>query len=326
MADDDTQIEIPRRGVGGEGSGCAPARKPVAIVGFPKRRASRRSSNRLSGDAAGGRPRDLRCLRRDRKELVRRVERAPVPAHRHRRRRYRRREPDDPLDRRPGAPPRSRRPTSCLFVVDAQIGITPGDEEVAQILRESKKPVLVIANKIDDPRMEPLALELHRLGLGDPIPISGLHGPRRRPTCSTRSLDYLEAHQTQGPRSRFRTRRSASAILGRRPERPARSTLLNKLVGSERVIVLRDPRHDPRLDRHDPRARRSHLRTRPTQRDCAASGKHRQGHRVLTRSCARSSPRERADVAPRPHRRDGRPLSTRISQWPTSRARPTARR
>src|SRR5674476_948081 len=63
-----------------------------------------------------------------------------------------------------------------LFVVDAQIGITPGDEEVAQILREAHKPVLVIANKIDDPRMEPLALELHRLGLGDPIPISGLHG------------------------------------------------------------------------------------------------------------------------------------------------------
>ncbi len=63
-----------------------------------------------------------------------------------------------------------------LFVVDAQLGITPGDEEVAQILRESRKPVLVLANKIDDPRQETLALELHRLGLGDPLPISGLHG------------------------------------------------------------------------------------------------------------------------------------------------------
>src|SRR5438445_13763660 len=63
-----------------------------------------------------------------------------------------------------------------LFVVDAQAGITPGDEEVAQILRESKKPILVIANKIDDPRQESLALELHRLGLGDPTPLSALHG------------------------------------------------------------------------------------------------------------------------------------------------------
>ena len=63
-----------------------------------------------------------------------------------------------------------------LFVIDAQAGITPGDEEVAQILRESRKPVLVIANKIDDPKHETLALELHKFGLGDPIPISGLHG------------------------------------------------------------------------------------------------------------------------------------------------------
>src|SRR3954452_24473184 len=63
-----------------------------------------------------------------------------------------------------------------LFVMDAQLGITPGDEEVAQILREAHKPVLVIANKIDDAKQESLALELHRLGLGDPIPINGLPG------------------------------------------------------------------------------------------------------------------------------------------------------
>src|SRR5437868_8654578 len=63
-----------------------------------------------------------------------------------------------------------------LFVVDARAGVTPGDEEVAQILRESRKPVMLLANKIDDPRDEPLMLELHKLGLGDPIPVSGLHG------------------------------------------------------------------------------------------------------------------------------------------------------
>ncbi len=63
-----------------------------------------------------------------------------------------------------------------LFVVDARQGVTPGDEEVAQILREARKPVIVLANKIDDPRQEPLVLELHRLGLGDPVPVSALHG------------------------------------------------------------------------------------------------------------------------------------------------------
>jgi len=63
-----------------------------------------------------------------------------------------------------------------LFVVDASAGVTPGDEEVADILRRARKPVLLIANKIDDPAQEHLALDLHRLGLGDPRPLSALHG------------------------------------------------------------------------------------------------------------------------------------------------------
>src|SRR6266545_3224627 len=63
-----------------------------------------------------------------------------------------------------------------LFVVDARAGVTPGDEEVADILRRARKPVLLIANKIDDPAQESLALDLHRLGLGEPRPISALHG------------------------------------------------------------------------------------------------------------------------------------------------------
>src|SRR5215218_3199904 len=63
-----------------------------------------------------------------------------------------------------------------LFVVDARAGVTPGDEELAGILRPSRKPVMLLANKLDDPSHESHALELHRLGLGDPIPISAVHG------------------------------------------------------------------------------------------------------------------------------------------------------
>ena len=63
-----------------------------------------------------------------------------------------------------------------LFVVDARQGITPGDEELAQILREAKKDVLVLANKVDDPGQTNLALRVPPLGFGDPFPISGLHG------------------------------------------------------------------------------------------------------------------------------------------------------
>jgi GTP-binding protein len=124
-----------------------------------------------------------------------------------------------------------------LFVIDAQIGITPGDEEVAQILRESKKPVLVLANKIDDPKQEALALELHRLGLGDPIPISGLHGTGTGDLLDE-MVDYLEAH---GSRDREQLPDSAIrvAILGR--PNVGKSSLLNKLVGRERVIVSEIP-------------------------------------------------------------------------------------
>src|SRR5712691_6779520 len=124
-----------------------------------------------------------------------------------------------------------------LFVIDAQAGITPGDEEVAQILRESKKPVLVIANKIDDPKQESLALELHKFGLGDPIPISGLHGHGTGDLLDE-IVDYLDAHggheRPELPEEAIRV-----AILGR--PNVGKSSLVNKLLGQERVIVSEIP-------------------------------------------------------------------------------------
>jgi GTPase len=124
-----------------------------------------------------------------------------------------------------------------LFVVDAQIGITHGDEEVAQILRESHKPVLVLANKIDDPRQDALAFELHRLGLGDPIPISALHGHGAGDLLDE-IVRYLEAHgaarRDELPESAIRV-----AILGR--PNVGKSSLVNALLGRERVIVSEVP-------------------------------------------------------------------------------------
>src|SRR5205823_10586547 len=64
-----------------------------------------------------------------------------------------------------------------VFLTDARVGITPGDEELAAILRVARKPVLLVANKIDDPDQDALAFEFHRLGLGDPIPLSAAHAP-----------------------------------------------------------------------------------------------------------------------------------------------------
>jgi GTPase len=124
-----------------------------------------------------------------------------------------------------------------LFVLDAQTGVTPGDEEVAQILREAKKPVLVLANKIDDPGQEALALELHRLGLGDPIPISALHGHGTGDLLDE-ILEYLEVHGGDG-RPELPADAIRVAILGR--PNVGKSSLVNKLLGRERVIVSEIP-------------------------------------------------------------------------------------
>ena len=121
-----------------------------------------------------------------------------------------------------------------LFVVDARAGVTPGDEELAQILREAKKNVLVLANKIDDPSQESLAYEFHRLGFGEPFPISALHGSNTGDLLDE-ILDLLPGESTRTvEEDAIRV-----AILGR--PNVGKSSLYNKLVGAERTIVSEVP-------------------------------------------------------------------------------------
>jgi GTPase len=124
-----------------------------------------------------------------------------------------------------------------LFVVDARAGITPGDEEVADILRRSGKRVVVLANKVDDPGRDLEAVEFHRLGLGEPFPVSAVHGH------GTGDLLDLVVEELRGlaPTGRAEVGEDAIrvAILGR--PNVGKSSLVNALLGEERIVVSETP-------------------------------------------------------------------------------------
>jgi len=121
-----------------------------------------------------------------------------------------------------------------LFVVDARAGVMPGDEELAAILRASDKPVLLLANKIDDPSQDALAHEFHRLGLGDPIPVSAAHG-----LGTGDLLDVVVSRLPGSAREEVGEEAIRVAILGR--PNVGKSSLLNAILGQERVIVSATP-------------------------------------------------------------------------------------
>jgi GTP-binding protein len=121
-----------------------------------------------------------------------------------------------------------------LFVVDARAGVTPGDEEIAAILRRAHKPVVVVANKIDDPQNDTGAYEFHRLGLGDPVAISAMHGHGTGDL-----LDAIVADLPGEGREEVGEDAIGVAILGR--PNVGKSSLLNALLGEERVIVSAEP-------------------------------------------------------------------------------------
>ncbi|NEK85816.1 ribosome biogenesis GTPase Der [Blastococcus saxobsidens] len=118
-----------------------------------------------------------------------------------------------------------------VFVVDSQVGATDTDLAAARILRRSDRPVILVANKVDDERSEANAAELWSLGMGEPQPVSALHG-----RSSGDLLDLVLEAMPTAPREQLEEGGPRRVALVGRPN-VGKSSLINRLAKEERSVV-----------------------------------------------------------------------------------------
>ncbi|MBD7910385.1 MULTISPECIES: ribosome biogenesis GTPase Der [Clostridium] len=121
-----------------------------------------------------------------------------------------------------------------VFIVDGKEGITPADEEVANMLRKSKKPIVLVVNKVDSLKEEDNAWEFYNLGIGDPITISASQGLGLGDMLDrvVENFDNAELEDEEDEYIRI-------AMIGK--PNVGKSSLINRLLGEERVIVSNVP-------------------------------------------------------------------------------------
>lgn len=128
-----------------------------------------------------------------------------------------------------------------LFLVDATTGLSAADELVAEMLRRSHKPVWLVANKVDGQREDVVLAEFYQLGLGDPWPIAASHG-RGVSVLSDAVLSHfgLEPRDEEADPPRYQDAPGIRIGVVGRPN-VGKSTLVNRLLGEERVVVFDQP-------------------------------------------------------------------------------------
>jgi GTP-binding protein len=127
-----------------------------------------------------------------------------------------------------------------LLVVDANVGVAEEDARVAEVLRSLRSPVVVVVNKVDDTNREAMVWDFMQLGLGEPLPVSALHG-RGAGDLLDRVVSLLpDSAETDGTgdveiQPEDAQRIFGVAIVGR--PNVGKSTLFNRLIGDERAVV-----------------------------------------------------------------------------------------
>ncbi|MCS7228418.1 MAG: ribosome biogenesis GTPase Der [Candidatus Kryptonium sp.] len=122
-----------------------------------------------------------------------------------------------------------------IFLVDALSGVTPIDIEIAKILRQTKKKVILAVNKIDNEKLEILSSQFYELGLGDPFPISAMHGRKVGDFLDEVVKDFVESNgQEEENKNQIKV-----AIVGQ--PNVGKSSFVNAVIGENRIIVTDIP-------------------------------------------------------------------------------------